>query len=78
MRRICSIADGMRYSRKCMKDLIAASRMFRELAPLPRVVSRSFRKSSTSGASICSTVNWDGAAWRCLLAKVKSNWKAYA
>ena len=78
IRRICSIAEGTRYSRKCMKDLMAASRMFRELGPLPRVVSRSFRKSSTSGASICSTVNWEGVTWRRLLAKVKSNWKVYA
>lgn len=61
-----------------MKDLIAARRMFRELGPLPRVVSKSFRKSSTSGASICSTVSWEGVTWRRLLAKAKSSLKAYA
>ena len=61
-------ADGTRYSMKCMKDLIAASRTFRELGPLPRVVSKSFRKSTTSGASICSSANWDGATLRRLLA----------
>jgi len=59
-----------------MKDLIAASRVFRERASLPRVVSRSFRKSSTSGASICSMVSWEGVSLRRSLAKVRSSWKA--
>jgi len=46
MQRICSSADGTLYSkyRKYrMNDLIAASRMFLEPAPFPRVTSRSFR-----------------------------------
>jgi hypothetical protein len=43
-----------------MNDLMAARRALRELGPLWRVVSKSFRKSTTSGASICSKANWDG------------------
>lgn len=40
IRRMKAMAEGSRNSRKCMKDLIAASRTFRELAPFRRLASR--------------------------------------
>lgn len=56
-----SIAEGTRYSTKRMKDLMAMSLLLRVRAPLPRSLSRRWaRKSSTSCASRCSSVNEEG------------------
>ncbi len=78
IQRICSSADGTLYSMYRMNDLIAASRMFLEPAPFPRVASRSFRKFIISVASICSTCNCDGEIFRLLLAYSKRSLKASA
>jgi hypothetical protein len=55
---------------KCIKDLMAASRIFLELIALPRLSSSQVRKLRIKAASSCSRVKADGATLR--------NWPAYS
>jgi len=60
-RRTCSMATGSRCCRKRKNERMAARRMFRVSAELPRVVSRCSRNPLISVASNCSSIRADGA-----------------
>ena len=60
-RRTCSMAAGSRCCRNRKNERMAARRMFRVSAELPRVVSRCSRNALISAASNCSSIRADGA-----------------
>ena len=74
--RICSSAEGTRYSMKCMNNLIPVRRALRVRARLPRVVWRSSRNPSTSRASNCSSCRAEGRTSSLRLANSNRSWNA--